>query len=99
TAPPNAGTPAAIISGLLILAEKNVKNPQRVVIQIPVYANAPLNPGDAIEGYFGIDLADHLPKPLSEATYYAYLMVGEYMDGPHKLVIAPGTDTRRDEER
>ena len=84
--------PTVVLTGALILAQKDVTERARVDIQIPVYMESAIQPGDIVEGYFGFDLKIHIPELLPGTDCHAYLIIGEHIDGPHRMVISGSED-------
>lgn len=80
--------PTVVLTGSLLLVQKDVTNRARVEIQIPVFTSESPEEGDVVDGYFGIDLATLLPTPLSEANYFLYFVMGQYVDGPHETIVS-----------
>ena len=84
--------PTVVFTGALILAQKDVTERVRVDIPIPVYTKSAVKPGDIVEGYFGFDLKIHIPELLPGTDCHAYLIIGEHIDGPHRMVISGSED-------
>lgn len=80
-------TPRAIISGTILLVRARNTSPYRINLQIPVYADDEFKPGDLMEGFFHVDLRRSITEPLDTGIYWAYLIVGEFVDGPHQLTV------------
>jgi hypothetical protein len=83
--------PTAVLTGLLMFVQKDLRVPLRVDLQIPIYTKAPIKPGDVVEGFFGIDLASQLPQSFSAGTYQVYLAVGEHIAGPYRIIVSSGS--------
>lgn len=80
--------PTVVLTGSLLLVQKDVTNRPRVEIQIPVFTSEAPKEGDVVDGYFAIDLAVLLSEPLSASNYFVYFVMGQYVDGPHEMIVA-----------
>jgi hypothetical protein len=85
-----AALPCALFSAALLFVQRDELKPLRVDLTVPVYAAVPAKPGDVVEGWFGINLAQVLRAPLRPGKHCAYLVIGEHLSGPHAVEVLPG---------
>jgi hypothetical protein len=83
--------PRAVLRTTLLLVRKDVVDPPRVDLEVPVFQKEPVKEGDPANAYFAIDLARHVPEPLSPGEYLVYAIVGPYLAGPHRMVVSSET--------
>jgi hypothetical protein len=74
---------------MFILVKKNQDQslPWHSRWNLPVYSLKNVVPGDIVDGYFSIDIIGNnntLPEP---DNYCAYIIIGNQIAGPHKVVI------------
>lgn len=79
--------PAAVLRATVLVLIKDRNVPVRVPLEIPVWSDRPLKPGDLVEAVFSIDLAGAMPKAPAAGTYQVYVVAGRYLSGPHALVL------------
>jgi len=80
-------TPRAIVQATLLFVQGKTTNPRRINLQIPIFADGEPKPGDLVEGAFQVDLPKALTEPLHKDTYWVYFIVGQFVDGPHQIVV------------
>jgi hypothetical protein len=79
--------PAAVLAATLMLAELDVRYPRQGLIQVPVYSETPLKPGDTVEACFSMDLRAVLEGDLPPSTYQVYFILGAHISGPYPMTI------------
>jgi hypothetical protein len=79
--------PAAVLRAMVLVLIKDRNIPVRIPLEIPVWSDRPLKPGDLAEAVFSIDLAEAMPKEAVAGTYQVYVLGGRYLSGPHALVL------------
>jgi hypothetical protein len=86
-AAPGQRPPAAVLRVMVLVLIKDRNIPVRIPLEIPVWSDRPLKPGDLVEAVFSIDLADAMPKAAAPGTYQVYVVGGRYLSGPHALAL------------
>jgi len=79
--------PAAVLRAAVLVLVKDRSTPVRIPLEIPVWSDRPLKPGELVEAVFSIDLAAAMPKAAAAGTYQVYVIAGRYLSGPHALVL------------
>jgi hypothetical protein len=87
---PGAGVevPRAMLRVMLLLVSKDVIDPPRIDVEVPVFGKDAVRPGDVVDAYFGIDLNQHLQDPVPPGEYLVYAVCGEHLAGPQRMVVA-----------
>jgi len=85
--------PAAVLRGTILLCGLDEDDRPQVDVRVPVFANAPLRPGEPVRATFALDLAATLAQPLPPGEWCVHFFLGAYRAGPYVLVVtAPGAD-------
>lgn len=77
--------PSAVIGAMVLVLKENRPAPIQIPLQIPVWVEAQLHPGVAVEAAFSIDLAVALPELVLPGHYQVYLAAGPYLSAPQAL--------------
>lgn len=82
---PTPGPVAAVLRCMVLVVAANQNRPWQIPLDIPIWSDKPLAPGDMIEAAFSVDLAATLPK--AAGTYQVYLVAGQHLIGPRALTL------------
>ena len=77
----------AVLSGELILASRDERDPLKIPVKFPSVAQGAVEPGRLVDGYFQFDLRRR--AEVKPGTYFVYFAAGEYLSAPQKLTINP----------
>jgi hypothetical protein len=81
-------TPAAVLRAMVLVVMKDRSMPVRIPLEIPVWSDRTLKPGDLVDAAFSIDIAEAMPKQALAGTYQVYIVGGRYLSGPYPLTLA-----------
>ena len=84
--PPKPGPVAAVLRGMVLVVAANQNQPWQIPLDIPVWSDQALKPGDLVDAAFSIDLATVLPK--AAGVYQVYLAAGQHLIGPQALTLS-----------
>lgn len=85
--------PAAVLRGTILLCGLDEDDRPAVDVRVPIFADAPLRPGEPVRAAFALDLAATLAQPLPPGEWCVHFFLGAYRAGPYLLVVtAPGAD-------
>lgn len=85
--------PAAVLRGTILLCGLDEDDRPAVDVRVPIFADAPLRPGEPVRAAFALDLAAALAQPLPPGEWCVHLFLGAYHAGPYLLIVtAPGAD-------
>jgi hypothetical protein len=79
--------PKALVNGTVLFVQPDITSPQRINLQIPIFAKKNIELGEIIDGYFAANLSATFDESLYTDTYWVYLIVGNHIDGPHEVFI------------
>ncbi|MDB5922788.1 MAG: hypothetical protein JWN13_1724 [Betaproteobacteria bacterium] len=81
--------PAAVLRAMVLVVMKDRSTPVRIPLEIPVWSERTLKPGDLVDAAFSIDIAEAMPKQTLAGTYQVYVVGGHYLSGPYPLTLVP----------
>jgi hypothetical protein len=86
---PEPGLPAAVLRAMVTFERKDLPEPPRLSLEIPVFAKLPIKPGEVAEGHFAFDLLKSMEEALPPGEHQVYLIAGAHIDGPHRVIVHP----------
>jgi hypothetical protein len=84
---PKVRIPVAILKGKLLLLERDAPVRADIDLTIPVYGDRAPQPGQLVDGFFGLDLKAYSGRPLEPDEYLLYFILGEFVRGPVTISV------------
>lgn len=82
--------PAVVLRAALLLVKRDELSPVRAELEVPVFSEAAVAPGDEVDGCFAVDLyALGLRQQLLEGDTQLYLVAGSHVAGPYPVRAQP----------
>jgi hypothetical protein len=80
--------PAVVLTGALLIIQKDITQRPRIDVQIPVNTKQALEEGDLVEGFFGLNLSESLPRSSKLGAGFVYFFLGEHFAGPYEIYLS-----------
>lgn len=90
TGEPSDRTPSALLRASVLVVMKGHARAMKTDVEIPVWTERTLRPGDVVEAFFSVDLAPVMPAAPPAGVYQVYLLAGPHLSGPHPLTLTDG---------
>jgi len=87
---PRAHAARAVARATVLVLMKRVAQPMLAHVEVPIFGERQLHPGDVVDAAFAVDLSQILPARPHAGVYQVYLLAGPLLAGPYPLTVPEG---------